>query len=394
MICASPTPATNFLPGVLPVDRGDMQQETLPDGRIKLIYSYRGPNGPSKVKATLPRDIRIADIIKAKAALVEKAERRSLKTQDELFEDAVDIVMKYNNGAGMEWVYNRIKKDMAGPMDASMVTRFARYIDTLIDEKKSLNTIANHKSAIQRVLNVAYQRSMIDQIPIRDFSIKREFRDRVLTADERLSLENVMVRCKSHLYWSIKFAEKRPIRGLSDLWNLKRENLILFGEGSPYIKFYAQKTDLHTILPLVDIPEIVEYLKNALPEDCPYLFPRLDGEIESVFDFSGMKKSAWYKMGDPRSHFATLLRNAKIKDFHFHDFKRIATTAMLDSRVFTADELIDLGIYASRDMIDRCYKKRDAMTVLRRISVVPNVVPDFGISPKLVKNQLVANSAN
>jgi hypothetical protein len=202
---------------------------------------------------------------------------------------------------------------------------------------------------------------MIDNLPVRDFGIRRTFRDRVLTADERQRLENVMIQCGSHLYWSIRFAERRPIRSHSDLWQLTRENLILFGEGAPYIRFDQGKTGLYTILPLVDMPDMVEYFRSVLPTDSAYLFPRID-------------EGAWSHMGDPRWHFATLLRRAGIRDFHFHDFKRIATTFMIDNG-YSADELIDLGIYASRDMIDRCYKKRDAMTVLRRLSVVPGVVP-------------------
>jgi integrase len=267
-------------------------------------------------------------------------------------------------------------------MDISFVQRYNHYLDDLQNEGKSVNTISNHKSVIQRILNSAWKRRMIDDIPIRDFGIKREFRDRVLSVFERQRLENVMEWWVSHLYWSIRLAERRPIRGLSDIWNLTKENLVLFGEGAPYISFRAKKTGLPTIIPLSDMPEILEYLNHALPADCPFLFPRLEGSIQSVYDFKGMSKSKWYPMGDPRWHFETIKKLAKIEDFHFHDFKRIATTHMLENG-YTAEDLLDLRFYATREMIDRCYKKRDAMSVLRRISVAPGVA---------LKDKKVANS--
>jgi integrase len=376
MTCLAPAPLPILPPSALPIDRGDMRQQTLPDGRIRLVYDYRGPSGPNHVKATLPAGTRIADIIKAKAELVAKAERRSLKSQGSLFENMVEVVVKQNQGAGMIWVYRRIARELAGPMDASFTARYNRYMDKLQYENKSCNTVANHKGAIQRVLKTAWKRHEIDNIPVRDFAIRRKFRDRVLSQEERRRLENVMLEQRSHLYWSVRLAERRPIRGLSDLWHLTRENLILFGEGAPYIRLSAVKTDLETHVPLRDLPDVLEYLMRALPSDCPYLFPRLEGDIASVTDFDGMRRANWHRTGDPRHHFDTLKKLADIKDFHFHDFKRMATTHMLDVGGYTAEDLLDLGFYATRDMIDRCYKKRDAVRVLRRLSVGPAVGPE------------------
>lgn len=362
-----------------------MRQQRLPDGRIRLVYDYRGPTGTRHIKATLPAGSRIAEIIKAKAELVLKAERRSLKTQGALFEAVVDLVVRKNNGAGMSWVYDRVKEELAGPMDDTFCDRYNRYIDKLMDEKKSVNTISNHKSVVRRVLNCAWKRKMIDNMPVRDFEIELKFRKRVLTLDERNRLERVMrnpvpkdspeTKPPSYLYWSIRLAEQRPIRGLSDLWNLTRENLVLFGEGAPYIRFTAQKTGLETTVPLSDLPDVVEYLQHGIPLDCPYLFPRLEGGIDSVENLNAMSRAHWSKIGDPKNHFHELLVLAEIDDFHFHDFKRMATTDMLDGG-YTAEELIDLGMYSSRKMIDLCYKKRDAMRVLRRLSVDPVWTPE------------------
>ena len=367
----------NYIPdGTLPIDEwGDMKQYRLPDGRIRLKYSYRGPAGPTKIKKTLSADTRVAEIVKEKGKLVETAERRSLKFSITRFEDIVDIVLRQNAGAGMRWVYERIRRELAGPVDTSFQVRYNRYVDLLESEEKALNTVSNHKGAIQRCLRTAFKRRMIDDIPVRDFGIRREFRDMVLTGDQRQALENVMIKNASHLYWSIRLAEVRPIRGRSDLWNLRKENYVRFGEGSPYLRLSARKTGLETTVPIADLPEVVEYLDRALPASCTLLFPRLNGAFTDVRDFDGMRRSSWYPMGNPRRHFGRLCRQANIVGFHFHDFKRLATTNMLENG-YSAEDLMDLGFYASREMIDRCYKKRDAMTVLRRISVGPVVVPE------------------
>jgi integrase len=354
-----------------PTEPRGIQAILLSDGRTRLKHCYRGPNGPSNVKVTIPAGLTIAERVRAEAALIVKAESRSLKSQCAKFEDAVDAALLENHGAGMPWVYDRVRRELAGPMDRTFQQRFNRYIDRLRDEGKSENTIANHKAVVQRVLNTAWKRHDIETIPVRDFGIRHSFRDRVLSPAERQRLEEVMLKCQSYLYWSIRLAEVRPIRSRSDLWNLTKENLILVGDGAPYIHFTAKKTAnrervLKPWVPLKEHPEIVEYLMHGIPDDCPLLFPHLEGEIASVYDFEGMKKCKWSPMGDPNHYFRSLLENAKICDFHFHDFKRMATTYMIDDEGYSADEILALEFYATRAMIDKCYKKRDAMRVLKR----------------------------
>lgn len=177
--------------------------------------------------------------------------------------------------ASKQWTYNRIRRELAGIIGTAWVQKYNRYLDTLQAEGKAVNTISNHMAAIHHVLNVAYKRRMIDDKPIREAEIKRVYRKRVLSEDERKRLENVMLECKSHLYWSVRFSELRPIRK-NDLWSLTRENLILFGDVPPHIRFRAQKTsnrtETETCLPLADLPEMLSYF-HSLPAGCPWLFP-------------------------------------------------------------------------------------------------------------------------
>lgn len=382
MICANATEKGIFPTVAPPVFRrqSDMLEKTNPDGSITYIYKYRNKakgGQPCTIRTTVHPGATIVEMVRAKAELIDRAEERSSLKVCALFEDVVKTVVKENAGAGMIWIYDRIKKDLSGPIDETFAGRYHSYIDKLsIDEKKSINTISNHKSCIQRVLNTAWRRGLIQDVPVRDFEIRRKFRDRVLSREERLRLENEMIKSKSTLYWSVRMAEKRPIRGQSDLWELTTDNLVLFGEHAPYISFNATKTELPTICPLADIPEIRDYILHGRPEGCKYLFPCHIGEISSVFDLESLNKTSWEPMGvTGRYEFEALRGAAKISDFHFHDFKHMATTDMLNNG-YTAEDLLDLRFYASRNMIDKCYKKRDAFQVLKRHnSVAHSVAP-------------------
>ena len=85
----------------------------------------------------------------------------------------------------------------------------------------------------------------------------------------------------SHLYWAVWFSERRPIRK-GDLIKLTDENLVLFGENAPYIRFKAGKTKSDTFLPLAELPEIVEYFKTGRG-DSRFLFPGIDGNFPGGF---------------------------------------------------------------------------------------------------------------
>lgn len=371
---------SNLKTGALPVtkERGTgMRQHILPDGRIRLIYDYWGPHGSRKVSKVLRHGATIEDVVAAEIELIRRKSARSLTSTDKCkFQDVVDLVLRQNNGAGMQWIYDRLKRDLAGVINNGWVQRYNRYIDALRGEGKAKNTIANHRACIMRCLNTAWKKSLINEIPIRDIDVRREFRDRVLTETERDRLETQMRKMVSPLYWSIRMMEARPIRK-RDLWGLRRENLVLVGDCAPYIQTRAQKTAKSrigtAIIPLGDLPEIVSYLTRAVPENCPYLFPRLIADAGSVIDFAAYKHGKWMQMIEPRRHFDLLLEAAGITDFHLHDLKRMATIFMLDHG-YTSEDLLNLGFYASRMMIDKCYGKRSAMEILRKISGESDIV--------------------
>jgi integrase len=335
-----------------------MRQIVLYDaaGKIKgrkLIYDYRGLSGASqKVSTTLKAEATIRDITLAQAELIRRAENRSLTSSCRTkFEDVVDITRK-NECRATHPIYERIRKELAGVIGPAWVQKYNRFCDKLETEGKAINTISNYKACIRFCLNTAYRRHLIDDNPIRDMATPREFRKRVLSADEWQRLENLMIACNSPLLWSARFSKVRPIRE-NDLWGLTRENLILFGD-LPHIRFWQQKTEttrkipVETVLPLADLPEMLSYFQS-LPSGTFLLFPGKGG----------------HRILKPGTHWKRLLSEAKIEDFHWHDLKRMATMHMLAAG-YTVEEIIKLGIYARPDMIMLCYDQTRAVDIMAR----------------------------
>jgi hypothetical protein len=365
-----------YISEVLPVKGEDMKTIFLPNGRTLIRHDYRKGRTPTHAQITVPSQ-KTADIVIAKYELLKRCEVQLSKSSGIMFETLVDAVVKKNNGAGMPWVYNAIRQRFSGcPVNASFVHEFQAYIANMEDDDRSLNTIANHKSAIQRTLNYAYQRGIIDVIPIRTYDITRSFRDRVWSTDEeRLRFFNTLRGNCSHLYWSMVLLERRPIRAHSDLWRLTNENLVLIGPGAPYLRYRAKKTgnrvSRDTHIPLHGLDDVIDYLRFGRPTHCPLLFPRLEGPIRDVGNFNDWQQCAWYPMGKPKRHFTTMCERADIVDLHIHDFKHIAMTSMIDEG-YSIEKIMALGIQFDERMIRNVYWHKNATKVLESLSASSN----------------------
>lgn len=336
----------------------DMGIKRLPDGRYKIVYDYRKPDGTAThAQKTLPADSRKSDLVKAQAELVEQAEKRSLKSTSVLFEDIVDAAFRKNKGGGQPWIYKEIRKQFEGiPVGKSFVIEYEDYLEDLEDDDYAENSINHRKSAIRFCLNHAYETGKIDNVPIRKWNISYKFRDRIWIADEKQRIYNMMEQIGSHLYWAVWFSERRPIRK-GDLIKLTDDNLVLFGENAPYLRFRAGKTKSDTYLPLAELPEIVEYFKHGRLPGCKWLFPGREGENLGNF------KRHWNYIltgyGTKQKDF----HGANVEDFKWHDLRHIAFTFMLDNG-YTIQHLLNLGIGLTEDVIKKVYYNYSADKVL------------------------------
>jgi len=264
-------------------------------------------------------------------------------------------------------------------VDRRFALVYTEYI-TRVAVNHAVNTVNNYRICIRSVLNFARKSGLIESHPIVDFGMQTiEERDRVWTADERTRLYNAMAEYKSHLYWSVRLAEKNPIRS-GDLWDLRIENFVEVGEGRPCIRFFASKTrkkkNKPTFLIELDRDLIAQFdwQRKNIP-DCPWLFPHIWHTRKE-----GWK---WEKMGDPKRHWGYIRDKAQVEDFRFHDLRHVATTYMLEKRdaagqrVYDEDDMRDLGLFYSKRVLE-IYRNRKAERVIERVFCSTFVAPEEG----------------
>lgn len=349
----------HFLLGV-PVP-GDHMRKILKDGRVLVDVSFRNSdNVPTHLQRTVA---------------VQEADRteRELRSRSLKFRDLIALTLRENNGAGMIHLYKRIEKDLGHELvdsDGYFADLVEDYLADKEDEGLATNTLANYASVIMRVLNRAKRKRQYQHIVLPELHYSRIFRNRVRTQDEIDRMDKVMDQIHSHLKPSIHFAERNPIRGRSDLWNLTRDNLILSSQFPPHIEFTAQKTSKKKpratyLVELDDFDlQYFDWVKTTFP-DCPFLFPG--------FEQNRFKGWRWWKMGNPRRHFSYICDKANVADFHFHDLKHEAITYMLHVRdsegklKYSVQDLKDLGIQFSDKAIS-VYLNLDAEYVLDRLA--------------------------
>jgi len=248
----------------------------------------------------------------------------------------------------VETYFRRLKRELGGIPIQCLSDSFGSYWRLLKTERVKrtgellTNCTRNKLLKYSKVaLNFCVKRKVIKENPLQYFELLPETsRNRVLSDDECDRITNVMKRRDSYLYWPFIFSLKNPIRK-GDFQSLTRDNFDWF---KPWVHFYPSKTrkkkNRETYLPFLD-SSLLSYFKS-LPGDCPYLFPYID------------KKGNWHKLNDFRKHWYSILNEAKVSDFRWHDLKHCAITWILDNG-YSERDLKNLGIQYSPEMINRYY---------------------------------------
>ena len=100
---------------------------------------------------------------------------------------------------------------------------------------------------------------------------------------------------------------------------------------------------------------------DGLSAECEFLFPRfVNGEYTDLGDF--------------KNHWHTILKEARIEDFRWHDLKHCAITFMIDAGYTTLDLKI-LGIQFSAEMVERYYNF-SAKKVIGKYCSLQNTSPE------------------
>jgi len=232
-------------------------------------------------------------------------------------------------------------------------TRFDAYLQYLkttpvrSGNVRKANTVNHYITVGKIICRFAVKHELLPRNPLDRFDKEpEEGRDRVLSQEETERLLKVLKVHRSYLYWPVRFALKNPIRP-GDLFSVKTENYDL---NNGWVHFYASKTKKRRYREtcLVCIDDGLRTWFISLP-DGSYLFPHNEnGDMVHSF----------------RTHWETMLKEAEIDNFHFHDLKHRACAYMRDAG-FTELDFENLGISYTRRMM-QLYYKHDVLKALAR----------------------------
>lgn len=222
-------------------------------------------------------------------------------------------------------------------------------------------TLNRYKSAFSLIFKFAVKEQVIEDLQIEYDLDHEEGRDRILTPEEWIRLQDTM---KGHwLEMAIKFAYYNPVRaadqfGFKSIADSSKDNKGLrlkhWNKEKNRIEFKASKTynrkknrKVQTTY-LMQINEEMRRYFESLPQDPEqHLFPQIkDGEIKPMRMQEG---DYGYRLA-----FELLLQKAGIEDFNWHDLKHCAITYIVRNLPPTTNVFIylkELGIQFSEKMV-------------------------------------------
>lgn len=171
---------------------------------------------------------------------------------------------------------------------------------------------------VRAVMNLAVDLEIIERNPItkaRFPKYKEMPRDAILSQEQIDRLFDTIQQVAPHLQAIVSFALQVPCRK-SELVNMRRSDLDLINNAIR-VRNGTTKNDAGCWKPIP--PDMVTYFRN-LPKESEYLFYRFEKSTGRYLPLGDFKK-AW----------RTCLERSGIDDFHFHDTRHIAATALLDN---------------------------------------------------------------
>lgn len=234
------------------------------------------------------------------------------------------------------------------PDRKNFAAAYSLYRSKLTAGKFAKNTIKNHLIPIRSVCNYAVKTGRCGSVTVNDWEIEDgNSRERILSSGEELTLLNTLKRLDSPLLPHVCFSLVNPIRK-RDIFGLTRDAIkteILEDRIVRVVRFQARKTKKRVrSTTLVNIDTEFFRYEAKLPPDCPFLFPIVG--TEGNRRYTNLQPGEWRRVIDSDKHWNTVLREAGIHDFVWHDLKHCAETYML-RQGFSYDQMRKLGIQMS-----------------------------------------------
>lgn len=254
-----------------------------------------------------------------------------------------------------EAAFNRMQRELGSISIHEIQERFRAYWLNLKRTRSrqtgdflAPSTVNHYTVMAKAALNMCVKDGLLEKNPLQHIEILKVIpRDVTLSEIDRQRLLNVVDQEAKHLSAITRFALAVPCRKM-ELVDLKRDDLDLFN-GAVRVRHENAKGDNGSWKPIP--PELHEYFKNLRP-DTEYLFYR---------EVNGKP----VRLGNFRRAFGRCLKIAGIRDWHFHDFRHEAATALLNAG--NPEQVVcQIAGWKSGNMI-RTYYHKDGLHAVRSV---------------------------
>lgn len=291
-----------------------------------------------------------------------ESEPGSLKIQK--FGDALDYYFALKKDALVSpTAFERMKKELGNVRIGELQERFRNYWNILrrttskqTGELLANSTINHYTVMAKAALNMCVRDGLLEKNPLEFIEILKIIpRDVVLSETDQERLLKVIDKEAPHLSQIIRFALAVPSRR-TELVNLRREDLDLFNM-CVRVRHENAKGNRGSWKP---IPEELHDYFRQLRSDTEFLFYRLVD-----------KKPV--SLGNFRRAFVRCLELAEIEDWHFHDFRHLSATGLLNAG--NPEQVVSqIAGWTSGNMIKQYYH-RDGMRAAKDV-IFPSSKPD------------------
>lgn len=209
------------------------------------------------------------------------------------------ITLVYNRVADFIKVKHHRSDMYAAEIDGSFVDDFSDYLFTTY--KVSNNQVQKIMQVFKHVTKICIKKGLLKKDPFSDYKIKFDPVDpNFLTVDELKLIIQKKFSLRS-LETTKDLFVFSCFTGLAfvDAMNLKRENITLAENGDIWIKITRQKTNIPSIIPIMDIAKSI--IKKYENQNDSYVLPRsphqhVNAYLKQIASSCGIKKNMTFHM--------------------------------------------------------------------------------------------------
>jgi integrase len=262
------------------------------------------------------RAIHDEEVKKLHAKVLRKSNSLTIST----FGQALSAYTTRNDIGSSAPLFDRLQKDLGHVAIEELAARYDRWAGLMRHAKGQRTgrqlaaaTLNRYLAWSCAALNLCVRHGFIEVNPLRHLRKHREIpRSRILSEEEKARLLDVVQREAPHLSPLLSFTLQVPCRR-GEVLAMRREWYDPFN-GTITIPAEHTKNKMMVVKPVP--PDCRAYFQGVLRTESPHLFYR-------------MERGRYVPLGNFRKSLGRCLRHAGINDWHFHDGRRQAYTALI-----------------------------------------------------------------